>query len=76
MKFGLTRTSEWNDKVMPVESKKCFRGTEDGAPKWMIEVNSLSELMRFINEECEGLVVICNYGDHLPSIEIYDDYRE
>jgi hypothetical protein len=43
-----------------------------------IEINSLEELMDFVKDNGGEVVLSEPYpcSDNLPSIEIYDDYRE
>lgn len=63
MKFNVTKTSDWN-----------FVG--------QIEVNTLEELMSFVDKN--GPCILTSPFDtkssvekwRIPSIEIYDDYRE
>lgn len=44
---------------------------------WVMEIDSLETLMKFIRKQ--GTVVVSDagvFGNSLPEIEIYDDYRE
>lgn len=43
--------------------------------QWRIEIKSLDDLMEFINKNGQ-CVVYQDDDDELPTIEIYDDYRE
>jgi len=45
-------------------------------PYWIIEINTLEELLKFLNKY--GRIVICgsNYRQTQYEIEIYDTYRE
>ena len=65
MKFEITRASHWS------KTKPCKEAVkEDG--KWMIEINSLEELMALIEKYDEFII----YSSEPPSIMIYDDYIE
>lgn len=48
-------------------------------PAWTIEINTIEELMAFIEKHGEVIVWPKNhcdiFGDY-PAIEVYDDYRE
>ncbi len=59
----------WYDK----DGKKGICRTLDPQPIWTIELD-LEGLLALANEE--GSVVIGGSSYELPSIEIYDDYRE
>lgn len=42
-----------------------------------MEINSLEELLNFINENGEEIIISKSYIDYrTPCLEIYDDYRE
>ncbi|HBU62424.1 MAG: hypothetical protein CMH91_15065 [Oceanicaulis sp.] len=45
---------------------------------WVIEVNSLEDLLKLAREEGELVVSASDYGlpEGIPSVEIYDSYRE
>lgn len=44
---------------------------------WGIEINSLEELLNFINEIGEEVIISESYIDYkTPCLEIYDDWRE
>jgi len=61
MKFNITKTSDWNYREQA-------------------SISTLEELMKFVNDN--GVIIIIPYDpivndtDGLPTIEIYDDYRE
>lgn len=92
MKFLVNRTSVWrHEEQAPCPEAVKFEGTTklyNGEVKptvdWIIELNSLEELMSFMVKQQEPLVlkdVGLNWsseleGLKLPGIEIYDDYRE
>lgn len=67
MKYKVTRTSEWDDRVQPCEG--VVRVKVGDSTEWQIEINTLEELTAFI--EKNGKVVLGNGW-----MEIYDDYRE
>ncbi len=74
MEFHITRTSDVYNDTKP---KPC-----DGAYLknniWCIKITSLEKLLQLSKQE--GELVIENDGFHnsqgIPSIEIYDDWRE
>lgn len=83
-------TPELYDKNKPSNCKKWFdegtnHRTEDGCilrdigekETWGMEINSLEELLNFINEIGEEVIISKSYIDYrTPCLEIYDDYRE
>lgn len=86
MKFHVTRTSNYSDNIKPCEKAKEIIteirsvNTTTARKIWYIEVNSIEDLLSFIDEQESEVVIntqktdIVDYG--MPSIEIYDDYRE
>lgn len=85
MKFHVMRTSIYNEKHKPCENaKKClveFQTKNNTRTKeiWCIELNSLEELMSFIDQQNYEVIIntpeTSGWGSRIPSIEIYDDYR-
>lgn len=80
MKFTVRRASE---KPYEGTYKETIHYKDDrfrDEEKWIIELNTLDDLMAFINEN--GHAVIINSGEtaypqrNLPDIIIYDDYIE
>ena len=73
MKFIVSRTSIWSDEESPCKEakKETF---DDNEIDWIIEINSLDELIQF-SEKYGELIITGNYKG-LKEIEIYDDYRE
>lgn len=81
MKFRVTRTSSWSNDNL--ECEEAFqeeviidKGTEHERKvmDWFVNIDTLQELVEFINKY-EGRVVIIT--DRLePILEIYDDWRE
>lgn len=73
MKFIVKRTSRGFDTdIQPCE--EAFQGKDD---KWYIKIESLEELLKFVERHKE--VVIYPdwiFGSKLFIIEIYDTYRE
>lgn len=83
MKFEISRVSEWHDKSPCEEAYSqeveffAYEGEPNPQTVWFIDINTLEELMAFCTK----------YGDlvlrpstwriaDVPSLEIYDDYRE
>lgn len=61
MKFNVTRTSDWEYREQ-------------------VNINTLEELMKFADDNGEIIITpynpVVNVTGGLPSIEIYDDWRE
>ena len=81
MKFGTHTTSGWFQEKPPCKGAKLEApgNKEDilSRNKWSVEIDSLDELMKLVQEE--GPVIIHPpgvYDKEIPEIEIYDDYRE
>lgn len=81
MKFYVRRTSDWRLTNPPcdgaIEEKYVIEnvyGEKIERTRFFINIESLEELMGFISEQGE-VVVGTEYND-LPTIEIYDGYRE
>ena len=73
MRFRITRTSDW--KNCPCREAVFNRETQE----YNIEINTLEELVAFAKKYGELVFKDDNlYGKEkdIPSIEIYDDYRE
>lgn len=68
MRFNISRTSSmyWEK---PCEGAIDISESEDDN-HWVIDINTLDELMEFINIDNKTLVIGAKY------LEIYDDYRE
>lgn len=64
MKFKVTRTS-----ALINNGKPCDEAVVDGKYEYSVIINTLEELMAFI--EKYGMIVLDE-----DKIEIYDDYRE
>ena len=88
MTFKVSRTSEWGFKKNNPPCKNAVPAVEEyydywnattrKRDIWTIEINTLEELMerkKEVNEDDQqvGLII---FDDKIPSIEIYDDYRE
>lgn len=83
-------TPELYDKNKPSNCKKWFddgtnHRTEDDCivrdleekEVWGIEINSLEELLEFVNEVDHEVIISRSLVDcKTPSLEIYDDWRE
>lgn len=81
MKFRITRTSSWWDdnpkcKEAFQEEVIIYKGTEHERKEmeWFVNIETLQELIEFINKyEGKAVIII----DRLePTLEIYDDWRE
>lgn len=74
MRFGITRTSDW-EKNCPCKESVFNKETQE----YNIEINTLEELVAFARKYGKLVFTDDNfYGEEtdIPSIEIYDDYRE
>ena len=79
MKFEIRRTSTWFDEDIECEEARQeeFIVEEHIYKRWVVEINTLEELIGFI-EKYEGRIVLetDNRRNELHKIEIYDDWRE
>ena len=66
---GLWRSKGINHRVNDIG----YIQREDEREGWLIEINTLEELIELV--EKEGAIVVSK-EDPQPEIEIYDDYRE
>lgn len=86
MIFEISRTSEY---YVPSNNPPCDGCIETSVELtwkrelkkvYVKEINTLEELMHFVENEGEGKIVILPKGRYndcgYPEIEIYDDYRE
>ena len=74
MRFKITRTSGWYNNP---PCKEAYTLPEEYDPRawyqtWYIDINSLDELIKFVDKY--GEIVVSTEND--PYIEIYDTYRE
>ena len=81
MKFRITRTSDWSNEKSPCEGayldKIEYEGTSYEYRHWAIDISSLEELIALRDKVEEALVLEKEDDEHgLPSIDIYDYYRE
>ena len=70
MKFSITRTSlqGWSNRM-----EQPHRDAIEDGEGWFIEADSIEELLKY----ADPLIVIHDFGPgNIPSLEIYDDYRE
>lgn len=80
MKFMLYRTSgSFSDKPHPKAELMEFEGRKN--PQWAIEINTLEELIEFLEDESTGgrIIIEESFRSECPDnrmIEIYDTYRE
>jgi len=80
MKFQVSRASEGTVSKAP-PCKDAIRGPEaaawPGEYQWFVELNSLDELMTFLEQTGGGLGLFSpEEGEDNPSIEIFDDDEE
>ena len=76
MKFRVSRTSDWAGDNEPCKGSFVEENTNYGT-KWAIELADLDALIDLCKKE--GYIIVkgeCPATDGLPSLEIYDDYRE
>lgn len=81
MKFRITRTSNWSGERAPYEGtyldKIEYKGTSYEHKYWAIDISSLEELIALRDKVGEALVIEKEDEEPgLPSIDIYDYYRE
>ena len=79
MKFEARRTSIWSQDEDPhfpgAYAESCLRtyGGEMGhVQRWFVDVDTVEQLVELATDR--GLII--GSGDELPSLEIYDDWRE
>lgn len=72
MIFIITRTSLAFSESSPYDDAE--RHVIDGKVQWITNIQDLSALLLLIAEE--GRVIIDITNDDIPTLEIYDDYRE
>jgi hypothetical protein len=65
MRFPVRRASEWDPEVKPCEGSMYVEG------RWVIDFESLDELMTFVKAICCKCIL---HED--GSLQIYDDYIE
>ena len=84
MRFKISRTSsDYYRQEKPCDGAFVYKRERERLDdrdrlSWALEVNSLDELLQFIEKVCDSVIIsrACDYHDGLPKIEIYDDYRE
>ena len=70
MEFTIRRTSHWGKKK---PTAKAYEGNDI----WYIEIKDLDALMSLVGEEGDIIVSDTTWGSEgMPSLEIYDNYRE
>jgi len=80
MRFQVSRASEGAVSKAP-PCKNAIRGAEaaawPGEYQWFVELNSLDELMTFLEQTGGGLGLFSpEGGEERPAIEIFDDDAE
>lgn len=73
MEFRVTRTSIWSNASPPCKEAKLV--TRKGEKVYVIQLNSLAELKKFVNDIKTSVIVDID-NDNNIELEIYDDYRE
>ena len=85
MEFKISRTSMWNDKkpcdnayrkkIIRVD-ERGFKSFEDHDEIWVIEINTLEDLLDL--KEKYGEIIVCTAYENpnINELEIYDDWRE
>lgn len=81
MEFIVSRSSVYDNNIKPCDGAKqdivrvvkTIRGNLE-KKYWSIEINSLEDLIKFI--DTYGDVVLLENSDGYYEIEIYDNYRE
>ena len=77
MKFRVSRTSDRSAELPPCDGAYLDVRGHERTNKWAIEIDSLESFIKLINIVGEIVVCFpCKYNDFLPSIEIYDTFRE
>lgn len=73
MLFRVYRTSCFGGS----EGKPCENAIFNREEDWVVEINSLEELLKLIEEQDEDIIIKTKRSGYpFQSIEIYDDYRE
>ena len=80
MKFLVSRASQGVISTDP-PCRGAIRGSESpawpGEYQWVVELNSLEDLVRFLNDNGGSLGVYApEEGEDFPMIEIFDDTEE
>lgn len=70
MKFLITRVSNTYQSSQPCENAILEND------EWIIELNSLEDLIELLNTVREQLIIKPKYNNKINSILIYDDYNE
>ena len=78
MKFYIERTSDHHNGSQPTPNAVCtcrkyYKQYDMYQDAYTIEINTLEELMKLV--EKEGRIIILP-TKRMPTIEIYDDFRE
>lgn len=85
MKFRITRTSSVADREPPVDGaekvtipNKTLDGRDNPMDAWVVEVESLEDLIVLVEEHGDIIVSRSKMGYDDPEydLEIYDGYRE
>lgn len=80
--------AEFNRKFSAIEGEWRSKGKnhttypggiqrqEDDREAWVVEINTLEDLQKLISKYGRLIITDENWDTRLPSIEIYDSYRE
>lgn len=76
MKFSVSRVSDFFGKECPCENAAKGIDPVYDVPLWTIEINSLSELIGFVDKYGTIILEHTPKEQCYPHIDIYDDYIE
>lgn len=71
MKFIIRRADLDKKAILP-----CKNAQKDKNNNWIVEINTLSELIELMKEVNDKLILDFDDDDLTPVITIYDDYIE
>lgn len=79
MKFVAERTSMGSAGYIddkPIKFAEFTPGNNPEYGQWHIEISTLDELIEVIRKNSGRGQAVISVGGKMPTIEIYDDYRE
>ena len=77
MKFIISRASQWRNEQPCEEAKEEeFVYGDIILKRWVIEINSLDEIMNFKSKYGDIVIRDSGFDDGIQEIVIYDDYLE
>ena len=74
--FRVDNPKPCDEAIQETFSYKDKQGKSYNLKQWVIQINSLDELLKFKEKYKSELVITTTYYDNSYEIEIYDDYRE